>query len=105
MILTVGGQATSVQIMNQSAKNSTLGFNGMGSGLETYKSLGDVFGIQAAVESMKTATTYANHDAVTCMAPNGKGNAVRQNLTQARNIKINDKLSNGGMYSLLNIIC
>ena len=85
--------------MNQTTKNSSLGFTAMGGGLETYKSLGDVFGIQAAVDSMKTAA-YANQDTIsTSSGSNMNGNHSINDLPQTRhvnNMTDNEKRSNGG---------
>ena len=62
-------------LKNQTNKNSSFGLTAMGGGnVETYKSLGDVFGIQAAVDSMKTAA-YANQEMIVASsASNVNGN-------------------------------
>ena len=78
--------SSSVQIMNQANKNSSFGLTGMGgANVETYKSLGDVFGIQAAVDSMKTAA-YANQEmAAASSGSNVNGNHSIQDIPQPRN--------------------
>lgn len=85
--------------MNQTTKNSSLGFTAMGGGLETYKSLGDVFGIQAAVDSMKTAA-YANQETIVSSAgSNMNGNHSINDLSHTRhvnNMTDGEKRSNGG---------
>ena len=88
--------------MNQTTKNPSIGFNAVGGGLETYKSLGDVFGIQAAVDSMKTAT-YANHEIVASTASNSSVNASTNGFPQTRhlrNMTDNEKESTGGKYKI-----
>ena len=97
----IGGHpSSSVQIMNQANKNSSFGLTGMGgANVETYKSLGDVFGIQAAVDSMKTAA-YANLErtaAATNAVSNVNGNHSIHDLSQPRtNQTDSEKRSNGG---------
>ena len=84
--------------MNQANKNSSFGLAGMGgANVETYKSLGDVFGIQAAVDSMKTAA-YANQEmAATSSVSNVNGNHSIHDLSQPRNNQTDtEKRSNGG---------
>ena len=97
----IGGHPiSSAQIMNPTTKNSSLGFTAMGGGLETYKSLGDVFGIQAAVDSMKTAA-YANQETVSSSstASNMNGTHSINDLPQTmhmNNMNDGEKRSNGG---------
>jgi hypothetical protein len=103
----LGGHPTSsVQIMNQTNKNTTFGLNAMGGGnVETYKSLGDVFGIQAAVDSMKTAA-YANQEMITAASSsNVNGNHSIHDMSQTRhinNMTDSEKRSNGGKLYLAN---
>ena len=68
-----------------------------GANVETYKSLGDVFGIQAAVDSMKTAA-YANQEmAATSSVSNVNGNHSIHDLSHPRNNQTDtEKRSNGG---------
>ena len=104
--------ASSVQIMNQANKNSSFGLTGMGgANVETYKSLGDVFGIQAAVDSMKTAA-YANQEmAATSSVSNVNGNHSIHDLSHPRNNQTDtEKRSNGGkifVYTLneVKVVC
>ena len=73
-----------------------------GTNVETYKSLGDVFGIQAAVDSMKTAA-YANQE-MTAIASvsNVNGNHSIHDLSQPRhNQTDSEKRSNGGKFVVL----
>ena len=70
-----------------------------GGNVETYKSLGDVFGIQAAVDSMKTAA-YANQEMIVASsASNVNGNHSIHDMSQTRNPNViteNEKRLNGG---------
>ena len=82
-----------------------------GGNVETYKSLGDVFGIQAAVDSMKTAA-YANQEmAATSSVSNVNGNHSIHDLSHPRNNQTDtEKRSNGGkifVYTLneFKIVC
>ena len=100
-----GPPASSVQVMNHNNKGS-FGLNAMGgSNVETYKSLGDVFGIQAAVDSMKTAA-YGNQEivpgpSVTNVNGTNSNHNISPQSRNANNMTDNEKRSNGGKLDFL----
>ena len=102
-----GPAASSVQVMNHGNKGS-FGLNAMGgSNVETYKSLGDVFGIQAAVDSMKTAA-YGNQEivpgpSVTNVNGTNSNHNISPQSRNANNMTDNEKKSNGGKLEFLDI--
>ena len=108
LVLSGINPTSSVQIMNQTNKNS-FGLTAMGGGgnVETYKSLGDVFGIQAAVDSMKTAA-YANQEMVAASSSsNVNGNHSIHDMSQGRhatNMTDGEKRSNGGKFYKQSVI-
>ena len=78
-----------------------------GSNVETYKSLGDVFGIQAAVDSMKTAA-YGNQEivpgpSVTNVNGTNSNHNISPQSRNANNMTDNEKKSNGGKLEFLDI--